>query len=196
MASLVVGLPAEVAHAPEMSAAESFSQSSTRVEKASEAPPAAANVAQTTVAAPAVTPPNDTEAKPSPPAAADGSTAAGSPADSEKAPPAAVAAALDAAAAAPAPPKPKPLVAAPLLDPPRTYEKDAKTIRALISLARLLPLFSPSARFILQFPMLHRHPTRRNQYNIITRSRTPPRAPASTCPGQQRPARPGARTPA
>ena len=29
----------------------------------------------------------------------------------------------------------------------------------------------------------------------ITRSRTPPRAPASTCPGKKRPARPGARTP-
>jgi len=111
-----------------MSAAESFSQSSTRVEKPSEAPPAAANVAQTTVAAPAVTPPVDTEAKPPPPAAANGSPTPGSPAlDSEKAPP-------DAAAAAPAPPKPKPLVAAPLLDPPRTYDKDAKTIRALISL--------------------------------------------------------------
>ena len=50
MASLVVGLPAEVAHAPEMSAAESFSQSSTRVEKPSEVEPSAAEVA-------AVTPP-------------------------------------------------------------------------------------------------------------------------------------------
>ena len=42
MASLVVDLPAEVAHAPEMSAAEGFSQSSTRVEKPSAAPPAVA----------------------------------------------------------------------------------------------------------------------------------------------------------
>ena len=82
MTSLIATSPAEVARAPEMRAAEGFSQSSTRVEKPSEAPPAAANVAQTTVAAPVVTPPVDTEAKPPPPTAADGSTAAGSPADS------------------------------------------------------------------------------------------------------------------
>ena len=94
MTSLIQTQPREVAHAPEMSAAESFSQSSTRVEKPSEAPPAAANVAQTTVAAPVVTPPVDTEAKPPPQGGANGSTAAGSPADSETAPPAAVAAAL------------------------------------------------------------------------------------------------------
>ena len=79
MASLVVGLPAEVAHAPEMSAAESFSQSSTRVEKPSEAPPAAANVAQTTVAEPAAPPVETGQTKPPPPDAANGSTAAGSP---------------------------------------------------------------------------------------------------------------------
>ena len=39
MTSLVGTMPAEVAHAPEMSAAESFSQSSTRVEKPKAAPP-------------------------------------------------------------------------------------------------------------------------------------------------------------
>ena len=127
-------MAAEVARAPEMSAAESFSQSSTRVEKMSDAPPAAAASQPTTVAAPAAPPVETGQAKPPPTRDANGSTAAGSPADSEKAPPAAVAAPLDAAVATAAPPKRAPLVAAPLLDPPRTYEKDAKTIRALISL--------------------------------------------------------------
>ena len=50
MTSLVAPATTEVAHAPEMSAAESFSQSSTRVEKPSEVEPSAAEVA-------AVTPP-------------------------------------------------------------------------------------------------------------------------------------------
>ena len=40
MASLVAPATSGVAHAPEISAAESFSQSSTRVEKPSAAPPA------------------------------------------------------------------------------------------------------------------------------------------------------------
>ena len=109
-------------------AADGFSQISTRDLKPSAATTPAAAASQTTVAEPAPPTPVAMDAKPPPPRAANGSTAAGSPADSEKAPPAAV------AVAAPAPPKPKPLVAAPLLDPPRTYEKDAKTIRVLISL--------------------------------------------------------------
>ena len=77
MTSLIQTKPAEVAHAPGMSAAESFSQSSTRVEKPSAAPPAAQGATQTTVAAPAATAPVATEMKPPPPRAANGSTAAG-----------------------------------------------------------------------------------------------------------------------
>ncbi|CAH0376066.1 unnamed protein product, partial [Pelagomonas calceolata] len=115
-------------------AADGFSQVSTRDLKPSAATPPATAAPQTTVAEPAPPTPVAMDAKPPPPPAANGSPAAGSPADSEKAPPAAVAAPPDAAAAATAPPKRAPLVAAPLLDPPRTYEKDAKTIRALISL--------------------------------------------------------------
>ena len=116
MASLVQSVQSVVAPPSEISAAESFSQSSTRVEKPSDAPAAAASQ-PTTVAAPAAPPVETGQAKPPPPRAADGSIAAGSPAEKAE-----------------APPKRAPLVAAPLLDPPRTYEKDAKTIRALISL--------------------------------------------------------------
>ena len=134
MTSLTQRLPTEVAPAPVVSAADAFSQSSTRVAKTTDATPAAAAAPQTTVAAPAAPLVETGQAKPPPTRDANGSTAAGSPADSEKAPPAAAAAALDAAAVAAEPPKRAPLVAAPLLDPPRTYEKDAKTIRALISL--------------------------------------------------------------
>ena len=117
-------------------AADGFSQVSTRDLKPSVATPPAAGASQTTVAEPAPPPVEAGQAKPPPQGGANGSTAAGSPSapNSEKAPPAAVAAPLDAAATAAEPPKRAPLVAAPLLDPPRTYEKDAKTIRALISL--------------------------------------------------------------
>ena len=111
-------------------AADGFSQVSTRDLKPSVATPPAAGASQTTVAEPAPPPVEAGQAKPPPQGGANGSTAAGSPSapNSEKAPPAAVAAPLDAAATAAEPPKRAPLVAAPLLDPPRTYEKDAKTI--------------------------------------------------------------------
>ena len=135
MTTLMQNVPAEVAHAPEISAAESFSQSSTRVEKPSDAPPVAAPNLAKVAERTAPPTPVATEMKPPAQRDANGSTTTGSPAlNSEKAPPAAVAAPLDAAVAAAEPPKRAPLVAAPLLDPPRTYEKDAKTIRALISL--------------------------------------------------------------
>ena len=84
VAPVAIPSAAQVAPPGARDAADGFSQVSTRDLKPSAATMPAAAAAQTTVAEPAATPPVATEMKPPAPPSANGSTAAGSPADSGK----------------------------------------------------------------------------------------------------------------